>query len=291
VRVGQVPADPILVAVALDHEQVIEQHEAVQRRHGKFGAHRDDAEGDVGQIHRHQAVELAEHRRFRAGRHMKRCLAEHELKLLLRLVQDLLALDPGCHRCVNIDVAVDRRYLACDATGISARLKQAGDDRHLEVSDADRRSGQFVKLLLDGCLTAFPESPAPTSVTFLNLAKHGDQFVSHVGMTGCLGPCPDVIGRRYLVAVLNLGDFRACPAERFCQLHGFQPGSRPQTCEAFGKSSGGRELFTGWAHSSSYIETASTVVARSTARTRHLWCLRISAASVTSILLGASPPS
>jgi len=108
VSVGQIPADTILVAVALDDEQIVEQHEAVQRRHGKLGAHRDDAERDVGQVHRHQAVELPEHCGFRARGHVKRCLAEHELKLPVGLVEDLLALDPGCHRGVNINVAIDR---------------------------------------------------------------------------------------------------------------------------------------------------------------------------------------
>jgi hypothetical protein len=40
--------------------------------------------------------------------------------------------------------------------GVSGRLKQAGDDRNLEVPDAGGSAGQFVKLLLNGCLTAFP---------------------------------------------------------------------------------------------------------------------------------------
>lgn len=108
--VGQVPADPIFVAVAFDYEQVVEQHEAVERRHGKFGAHRDDADGEVGQIHGHQSVELSEHRFPGTRRHVKRCLGEDELELAggAGVVKDLLAANPCCHGGIDVDVSVDR---------------------------------------------------------------------------------------------------------------------------------------------------------------------------------------
>jgi len=109
VCVGQVPADSIFVAVALDHEQVVEQHEAVERGHGKLGAHRDDPEGDVRKIHRHEPVKLSEHRFPRTWRHVKRCLREHELELAgsAGVIEDLLAANPCCHCCIDVDVAVD----------------------------------------------------------------------------------------------------------------------------------------------------------------------------------------
>jgi hypothetical protein len=107
--VGQVPADSILVAVAFDHEQIVEQHEAVERGHGKFGAHWDDADGEVGQVHRHEPVKLAEHRFPRARRHVKRCLGENELELAraARLVEDLLAANPSRNGGIDVDVPID----------------------------------------------------------------------------------------------------------------------------------------------------------------------------------------
>src|SRR5919204_2140746 len=122
--------------------------------------------------------------------------------------------------------------------GVSGRLKESWDDRNLKVPNACGRASQLVKLLLNGSLPAFSQSPTPAGMDRLDLDEHFEQLISHFGVTGCLRPCSDVRLGRHLVAVLDLRDLRACPAKRVGQLHGLQPGTVPQGGKPFGESSG-----------------------------------------------------
>jgi hypothetical protein len=97
--------------------------------------------------------------------------------------------------------------------GVCGRLEESWDDADLKVSDAGCGTGQFVKLSLNGCLTAFSQSSTPAGVDGLDTDEHFQQLIGYLRVTGGLSPCPDVGLGRHLVAVLDLGDLRASPAK------------------------------------------------------------------------------
>src|SRR5487761_107927 len=217
-----------LVAVHLDVSRVVGDHFSVRCLHDRerlqalgpvlvdderapddgvhFSIRGDDPETDgVEGDHGGQVVELGSQHLAGTRPVAEGGLGEQELKGAVRVVQDLLAGQPGRDDRPEVALAVDVGE-GHDAPGVLGRLQQARDDAGLEITQ--RPSGGFpvADRLLDGCQATGELVPERGDLGNGHI-QQGEQDGATVGW-GLGGPSPggDLGHRRQRVATLETGD-------------------------------------------------------------------------------------
>lgn len=187
---------------------------AVLRRGGKFNAHRHDAKPDpLKADDALKPVKLGAHHGRGRQHPPQDGLGDQELPPLGGVVKHLsprhALLDGGVH-VVDLQ-AVQRDHLRQHPAGIVGNLQRAGHVDGLEVPNQSRARRKVAVAFLDPRLSA-PHPAAERRVRYPGVLPFGEKVPSVlIGASAGAHPCPDVVGRGHLLAVLDAGHLGLCP--------------------------------------------------------------------------------